>query len=492
MTEENRENREDSPDNRNEALRTRNLAAEATGEEAENMIPEIRRKISDTKKDMPKRSRAGIIFFLILAVFIVASVLRIIQLQMEENEKEAEEAVLTNVQAEQVTKGDISQSSPVSGRLVSSEGDINVIPLVSGEVTEVFVSEGDHVTAGQALFTIDSTQAEIQAEQAEAQVRQAETQVDQAKIQADQVQTQVKQAELSIRSAQDNVDALKTSLDRMQSLYDAGTVSLSDLESVQTQYDNAVSQYDNAVLQHDTALMQYDNAVLQQKTADSALTQAKLSADAASSTLRYYTVTAPASGTAKTVSVTAGGAAAQTSPAVVISDTSSLTLEAEVSEYLINSVTEGQQVEVYIRSLSEDPYTGTVTEIADTPEQGTYTYDVRITLADYENMKAGMLAEVPVITENKTDVVLVPSDAVVTKRGQSYVAVLTEGDIIELRPVTVGIDNGTDAEITSSLREGEMIVVRGQDYVSDGEHVRVVGQQNGPAEQSDAAEQNRS
>lgn len=420
MTEENREDsKKDKKDknDKNKALEARNLAAEADREAAEEMIPEIQQKISETKASMPKRGKAGKILIFLLAVFIVISVVRIVQLQMEDNGEEAEEILLTNVQVQQVTAGDISASSSVTGRLSSSDS-VNVIPLVSGEVKELFVEEGDYVTEGQTLFTIDSQQAQIQMDQ----------------------------AQLGIKSAQDSVDALKKSLDRMQSLYDAGAVSLTDLESIQTQYDSALN----------------------------ALDQAKLSADAASSTLGYYTVTAPASGCATTVSVVAGGPAAQTSPAVVISDTKSLELKANVSEYLINNIAEGQKVDVYIRSLSEEPYTGTVTDIADTPAQGTYTYDVTIALSDYQDMKAGMLAEVSVVTDSKAGVVVVPSDAVITKRGETYVALITDGDKIELRKVTVGIDNGTSAEITSALRVGETLVVKGQNYVSDGEQVNIV------------------
>ena len=75
------------------------------------------------------------------------------------------------------------------------------------------------------------------------------------------------------------------------------------------------------------------------------LEQAKVSAKAASSTLDYYTVTAPVSGCATSVNVVAGGAAGQTSAAVVISDTTALELQANVSEYLVNSISEGQKVD---------------------------------------------------------------------------------------------------------------------------------------------------
>ena len=185
-------------------------------------------------------------------------------------------------------------------------------------------------------------------------------------------------------------------------------------------------------------------------------------------------MTAPVSGCATAVNVVAGGAAGQTSAAVVISDTDALELEAKVSEYLVNSITEGQKVDVYIKSVSDQPFTGTVMTVADAPAQGTFTYEVKIELNSYKDLKAGMFAEVSLVTNSKSGVVAVPSDAVVKKRGEDYVALLTEENKIELRKVTVGLDNGTLTEITSGLRPSEKLVVKGQNYVSDGELVNVV------------------
>ncbi len=404
-------------EDKNEALEVRNLAANADAKTAEDMIPEIQQKITEAEEAVPKRSRAGKIVLLIIAVFIIFAVLRIIQIQMADTQETKTGQTLTNVIVQTVERGSVSVQSPVSGRLVSTNA-VNVIPLVSGEVREVFVKEGEYVLKGQVLFTIDSQQAQIQSEQ----------------------------ARLNIKSAQDGVDSLKKSLDRMQALYDAGSVSLSDLESVQSQYTSALNS----------------------------LEQAKLSGQAANSSLDYYTVTAPSSGCATTVNIVAGGVATQTSPAVVISDTDSLELEAHVSEFLINSVTEGQKVDVYIRSVSEEPFSGTVTNVADAPAEGTYTYEMKIALDRYTDLKAGMFAEISVVTQQKSGVVTVPSNSVVRKKGETYVALLNGKNTIELRPVTVGLDSGTNVEIKSGLTPGASLVVKGQNYVSDGERVNVV------------------
>lgn len=410
MTEENREERRD------DALEARNLAAGSDSESAEKMIPGIEQKIAETKEAMPKRGKVGKVFIVILAVLVVLGIVRAVQIQMTDETSEEEE-VLTNVQIQSVERGEVSVVSPISGRIVSANA-VNVIPLVSGEVKEVNVKEGQYVTAGQTLFTIDSEQAQIQSEQ----------------------------AQLGIKSAQDSVDALKVTLDRMQALYDTGAISLSDLESAQTQYNTALNS----------------------------LEQAKVSAKAASSTLDYYTVTAPVSGCATSVNVVAGGAAGQTSAAVVISDTTALELQANVSEYLVNSISEGQKVDVRIKSVSDEPMTGTVITVADAPAQGSFTYEVTIALSSYENLRAGMFAEISVVTDSKAGVVAVPSEAVVKKRGEDYVALLTDENKIELRKVTTGLDNGTMTEIKSGLSPGEKLVAKGQNYVSDGEQVNVV------------------
>ena len=81
------------------------------------------------------------------------------------------------------------------------------------------------MSEGQILFTIDNRGAQLQTDQ----------------------------AQLGIKSAQDSVDALKKSLERMQSLYDAGAVSKSDLESIETQYQNALNSLGQAKLSAETS-----------------------------------------------------------------------------------------------------------------------------------------------------------------------------------------------------------------------------------------------
>lgn len=167
--------------------------------------------------------------------------------------------------------------------------------------------------------------------------------------------------------------------------------------------------------------------------------------------------------------------ASQAVAAVTIADTSTLELSSSVPEYLINKIKQGDPVDIRIKTLSDKPYKGTVKYLAPAPAAGSLTYAVTVSLDNPgEEVHAGMFAEVSIVTEKKENVICLPSSAVYVKGGKTLVAVLGKDDIPEVREVTSGLDNGTSVEIVSGVKEGETIIISGQNYVTDGKKVRVV------------------
>lgn len=408
----------DAENEMSELLKLRDRAASVSGKEAAAMAAELKNSVEQAVNDVPKRSKGSKIFIIIIAILVVLGIVRGVQLQMQQPEDE--ETVLTNVKVQTVEMGSVELTTPLAGR-IQAKDTVNVVPLASGEVEQVFVKVGDTVSAGQTLFTINSSQANIQYEQ----------------------------AQLNIKNLEDAIKLLETNLERTKALYEAGAAAKTDVESLENQYSSTLIQ----------------------------LEQARLNAKSASDALSYYNVTAPSGGYVTAVNVVAGGLAGQGGAAVSISDTSVLELSASVSEYLISSISTGQKVDVYVESASDEAFKGTITRISEAPVQGTFTYPVTIILDDPEGLiKAGMFAEVRLISARKENVVTVPSDAVITSSGEKKVVVYSEEDgTVSMKTVTVGVDNGTVAEIVSGLSRGETVVIKGQTYVKDGELVNVVG-----------------
>ncbi len=65
---------------------------------------------------------------------------------------------------------------------IESDNQINVIPKVAGDVTATYFEEGDHVNAGDVLFTIDDTNAQISMDQAQASLESAQASVESASV----------------------------------------------------------------------------------------------------------------------------------------------------------------------------------------------------------------------------------------------------------------------------------------------------------------------
>lgn len=105
-------------------------------------------------------------------------------------------------------------------------------------------------------------------------------------------------------------------------------------------------------------------------------------------------------------------------------------------------------------------------------EQGTAAIPVRLAFVAPPNITAGTPAQVDIDAERHTNVVLVPSAAIVREGEETAVFIVT-GDTAHRRPVQVGLDDGTDAEVVSGVKTGEMVIVQGQAGLPDGAKISI-------------------
>lgn len=139
-----------------------------------------------------------------------------------------------------------------------------------------------------------------------------------------------------------------------------------------------------------------------------------------------------------------------------------MSVTISVDETDILSLKEGQEAEIEVSSVSEDTFTGTVTEIskiADT-STGVTQYSAEITLDRAEGMLAGMTANINVRIEGTENALIIPVDALHQNSAAYYVytAYDSEAHRYDGRvEVTIGMRNDDYVEITSGLREGDTV-----------------------------------
>jgi multidrug efflux pump subunit AcrA (membrane-fusion protein) len=186
-------------------------------------------------------------------------------------------------------------------------------------------------------------------------------------------------------------------------------------------------------------------------------------------------VRAPIAGTVTQRYVDVGTTVGPSVPVVQLSRTDELEIRTEVAERFISLVREGQDAVVFLEAYPGERFAARVTELSPVVDPATRTMGVTLRFVRRDpRIKAGMFGDIRLITEVRTGIVKVPSDAVVRRFDTPYLFVVTDDGTVEQREVELGISIGEQVEITSGVEADERIVIQGQSLLDDGAAVRVI------------------
>lgn len=191
--------------------------------------------------------------------------------------------------------------------------------------------------------------------------------------------------------------------------------------------------------------------------------------------LADYSIRAPFDGTIASLDVQRGDTVSgNTAIATLITDQK--IAELSLNEVDAAKVKVGDRATLTFDAIEELSLTGAVAEIDSigTVEQGVVSYTVKIGFDSQDDrIKPGMTVNAAIQTDTKQDVLIVPSSAVKTQNGVSYVQVFNpqlpetggnQGVASSAAPqqieVETGISDDTSIEIVSGLEEGQQIVTR--------------------------------
>jgi RND family efflux transporter MFP subunit len=170
------------------------------------------------------------------------------------------------------------------------------------------------------------------------------------------------------------------------------------------------------------------------------------------------TLTAPIEGTVTSLNLAVGLDATGT---VLTVAAATYEVTAEVVESDIAAISVGQEATVAVDAI-DATIGGTVAAIAPAAgagSSGVVSFPVTVMLTGAPPaLRAGMTADITIVTASATDVLTIPSQALHGTAGSYRVQVLGADGIPETRDVTVGLVTNTTAEIRSGLAEGDTVV----------------------------------
>lgn len=381
---------------------------------------------------------------------------------------------------------------------------VNIGATAFGRITHLYVKEGDHVSKGQTLATIESVQPAATVAAQAANISSMQTDV--ASYTAAE-----KTAEANLAQSQADLKQKKFDIERAQALYDNKLIAKQDYDAKKAAYDVSA------------ATVQQREAALAQAKAQTASARAHVSQQVASQKVNFdqldRTISrAPFDGLVTNVPVREGETMvtgiqnALGSTLMTVADMSVVTAEVKVDETDVVFVKNGQPVDVTVDALPGRVFKGHVTEVGDqallrttgiaTSQSTTGTEDAKdfkivVTLDNIDGQKnddlrPGLSATAKITTATAQNATVLPLQALVTRdpaaenvllknhgkapeNSSASAAETTHKDAAKVQgvyvmreedgraravfvPISTGITATTDIQVLSGLKPGDEVI----------------------------------
>ncbi len=331
---------------------------------------------------------------------------------------------------EKVIKADLKITVAATG-VVTPYIEVEVKSKAGGEIISFPFEEGEKLKKGHVVVRLDPDTEQSRVNQANADLLMAEARLEKAEI-------DLKDTEHRLR--------------RQQSLYDDKVISKQDLDTLSIASEKAGSDV---------------------KIAKADVIRSKENLKEAQDRLNDTELKAPLTGTILEKYVEAGQVIASTLSSASegtllfsMADLGRIYINAMVDETDIGSISRGQKVSVTADAYQGKFFNGQVLRIAPKGRiESTITvFDVIIEVSDKNKsmLMPMMSANVEVLTKLRKSVLIVPSEAVRTKDGETGLYKLINNSP-QWKKAVIGESNGILTEIHSGIDEGDEIVVSGMD-----------------------------
>jgi HlyD family secretion protein len=287
-----------------------------------------------------------------------------------------------------------------------------------------------------------------------------------------------------ISKASDTSKIISNAVKLAQSGYDETYQALDQgdtTESIAAQKDlttwtTSINSYVNSLISNGSSILE-DKQSLSDTLAGSDeldIRQSELSLETKKNAYNDCFIRAPFDGIIASLTAKVGQTASGTIGTLI---TEQKVVKISLNEVDIASIKLDQKVTMTFDAISDLTLTGKVAEIdsVGTVSSGVVSYNVSISIdVDDKRVKPGMSVSSTIITNTAQDVLVVPTSAVKTKNGVSYVETFiqaldktsndTQGSISNILPtqtnVEIGVSDDTNTQIISGLKEGDIIVTK--------------------------------
>ena len=347
-----------------------------------------------------------------LGIFIFAGLMACrIFVQTEATADQQESIAVTTVQTFEIDKQEALQLTGTVEGLTSSI----ISSRHSGRVESVNVENGQRVSAGQVLLSLDGLELNNAVRVAQNNVNQQEANL-----------------------AQANAD-----LERYETLYKADAVAQQKLEATETSYMAAQSALDNAKAELSNA---------QKQVADTA-------------------IASPVNGVVANRAVNSGQLVTAGNTLMTVEAIDQVYVTVNVAQQDIAKTPIGSKATVTVDTYPGEVFTGTVALLNPVASQDNRMFQVKIKVDNPSGkLLPGMFAQARIEHGGKTKVLAVPRMAIQSSKGIYYVFVNDNGQVRK-KQVEIGDILNDSMEIKSGLSLEDAVIIDNLDTIKDGDSI---------------------
>ena len=173
----------------------------------------------------------------------------------------------------------------------------------------------------------------------------------------------------------------------------------------------------------------------------------------------------------KGTNILTGGAGGQGTSLAIIVQMDEMIVKLNVEETAIPYFKKGLNAKVKEDAYPDENFEGAVSKVSEVVDTQTRTLPVEITIPNKDHrLKSGMFGRIAINAGLHKDVLVIKQDALIEELGASYVFVVNDHTAVKQK-VTLGIRDNGMIEILEGLKEGDRIIVFGQQGLKDGASV---------------------
>jgi membrane fusion protein (multidrug efflux system) len=301
--------------------------------------------------------------------------------------------------------------------------DVEIRPKVSGFITQINVTEGQTVSAGQVLFVIDN----------------------------ETYQAQVRQAQATVNTAQTAVNTAKLTFDNTKKLHASKVVGDYELQTAENSFLSAQAQ----------------------------LSQAQATLASAKENLSFCYVKSPAAGVVGTLPYKKGALVSASNVLTHVSDISKMEVFFSLTEKDMLSLSQGEgglraaidafpPVKLQLTDGSVYAHEGKVVAVSGVIDKTTGSVQVKAHFPNPEKLlKSGGSGSI-IIPRSADAAIVIPQRVVMEVQNKKFVYLLKDSNKVAYTEITVDPQNdGQNYIVTSGLKVGDKYVTNGITKLTD-------------------------